>query len=135
MSSNLPPEIKIVYALLSEEEKTSFEQSNDLTPTSNLEVIEKVLLTLYTKLDSISDAFSFLLGRILFHRGKMDVICGLYSKNKNPGLGLWCALNHLYAGEVEVFETILEYLQEKLQNSVFYAFIYYIYAIKICLPT
>ncbi len=130
MKTKLPPEFMSVYLLLSEEEKTLLLEKGSLQPESKLDELETLLLTLYSKLDKPSNAFTFLLGRILYHRGKLNKICELHTKKGDPGLGLWCALSHLYAGEKEIYLDKIQKLKQELENSIFYAFIYYVLAVE-----
>ena len=74
MIENLPPEILSVYSLLSEEEKNYLLNNENLSQTSKLDEIEKVLVSQFDKISEISTAFSFLVGRILFHRGKHEIM-------------------------------------------------------------
>lgn len=130
MRSVLPPEIVSVFQLLSEEEKNYLIEKTNLRTESKLDEIEKVLLNYYTKNGTFSNAFTFLLGRILYHRGQLNKICELYAKRKDSGLGLWCALNHIYAGEKDTFQERVKNLQDELKDTIFYAFLYYIKAVE-----
>ncbi len=130
MRSVLPPEIVSVFQLLSEEEQNYLIEKANLRTDSKLDEIEKVLLYYYTKNETFSNAFTFLLGRILYHRGQLNKICELYNKRKDSGLGLWCALNHIYAGEKDIFHERVKKLQDELKDTIFYAFLYYIKAIE-----
>jgi tetratricopeptide (TPR) repeat protein len=130
MIENLPPEILSVYSLLSEEEKNYLLNNDNLSQTSKLDEIEKVLVSQFDKISEISTAFSFLIGRILFHRGKHEKIDEFYSKNPNAGLGLWYSVCLIYKGSFEEFNGVLETIKQELEKSTFYAFIYYIQAIE-----
>ena len=130
MSSILPPEIVSVYLLLSEEEQSYLLKKSHLQINSNLAEIEQVLTSYYIKHEHVSDAFAFLLGRILYHRGKLNKICELHNAKDEAGLGLWCALNHIYAGQLNKFEDHLEQLNIKLKNSILFAFMQYILAVE-----
>ncbi|MCE7742256.1 MAG: tetratricopeptide repeat protein [Candidatus Heimdallarchaeota archaeon] len=130
MKTNLPPEIISVYLLLSEEEKQYLLEKSNLQNDSKLDEIEKSLLVLYSKQEKSSNALSFLLGRILYHRGKLNKICELHTKKQDPGLGLWCALNHIFAGEKRIFKQKVDRLKVELKDTIFYAFIYYILAVE-----
>ncbi|MCE7749768.1 MAG: tetratricopeptide repeat protein [Candidatus Heimdallarchaeota archaeon] len=130
MIENLPPEILSVYLLLSEEERNYLLTNENLSQTSKLDEIEEVLVSQFSKFLEISNAFSFLIGRILFHRGKYGKVKELYSNNPNAGLGLWYSICLMYEGNSEEFTKILETIKQELEKSIFYAFIYYIQAIK-----
>ncbi|TET79675.1 MAG: hypothetical protein E3J43_03180, partial [Candidatus Heimdallarchaeota archaeon] len=130
MIENLPPEIISVYSLLSEEEKNYLLNNKNLSQTSKLDEIEEVLVSQFSKFLEISIAFSFLIGRILFHRGKHEKVKELYSNNPNAGLGLWYSICLIYEGNFEEFTKILETIKQELEKSIFYAFIYYIQAIE-----
>ncbi len=130
MIENLPPEILSVYSLLSEEEKKYLLNNENLSQTSKLDEIEKVLVSQFDKISEISIAFSFLIGRILFHRGKHEIIDELYSKNPNAGLGLWYSVCLIYKGSFEEFNEVLETIKQELEKSILYAFIYYVQAIE-----
>ncbi len=130
MIENLPPEILSVYSLLSEEEKNYLLNNENLSQTSKLDEIEKVLVSQFDKISEISTAFSFLVGRILFHRGKHEIMDELYSKNPNAGLGLWYSVCLIYEGNFEEFNRVLETNKQELEKSTLYAFIYYIQAIE-----
>ncbi len=128
MEKSLPPEIQSVFVLFSEEEKEGI-LSKKLDSNANLEELETILFELVDELETLSVSFSFLIGRILYHRGKLDAISELYEKLQCPGLGLWELLAKLYCGcYAEYFET-LEKIKNQLADTIFFAFIYYAEAI------
>lgn len=130
MIENLPPEIMSVYSLLSEEEKNYLLNNENLSQASKLDEIEEILVSQISKFLEISEAFSFLIGRILFHRGKHEKINELYSNNSNAGLGLWYSVCLMYEGKFEKFSKVLETIRQELKKSIFYAFTYYLQAIE-----
>lgn len=128
MESSLPPEIQSVFILFSEEEKEGI-LSKNLDSSSNLADIETVLFELSDELETLSVSFSFLIGRVLYHRGKLDTISVLYEKLKNPGLGLWELLAKLYCGYFTEYFELVERIKSQLADTIFFAFIYYAEAI------
>ncbi|MFW9853178.1 MAG: hypothetical protein ACFFDS_09555, partial [Candidatus Thorarchaeota archaeon] len=128
MEKSLPPEVQSVFVLFSEEEKEGI-LSKNLNSNANLEELESILFELIDELETLSVSFSFLVGRVLYHRGKLDTITELYEKLEYSGLGLWELLAKLYCGcYVEYFE-ILERIKNQLADTIFFAFIYYVEAI------
>ena len=130
MRTILPPEVISVYLLLNEEEKAFLVRNSSLKTESKLDEIESVLIDFYDTLKNASDAFTFLLGRILYHRGKLNKICELYSIRKDSGLGLWCALSQIYAGAIDKFKEYTDRLRIELADTIFIAFLYYIQAVE-----
>jgi len=129
MTLNLPPEIVSVYSLLSEEEQKRIIELGNLSETSKLDEIETVLVSCFSKTSNPSNTCSFVIGRILYHRGKLEKIGELYKTNPNPGLGLWYLISLIYDGNFEDYKQILATVKQELENTIFYAFIYYVQAI------
>jgi tetratricopeptide (TPR) repeat protein len=130
MTENLPPELVSVYSLLSEEEQQRILEIGDLTPSSNLEEIENVLVACFIRTPNPSNTCSFVIGRVLYHRGKLEKTGELYKTNPNPGLGLWYLISLIYDGQFELYNQILSTIKQELENTILYIFIYYIQAIE-----
>ena len=130
MMDVLPPEISSIFYLLSYEEKEGIVEGKKLTPNSNLEEIEEVLLLILHKLSAPSVSFTFLLGRIFYHRGKFKLIRDYYSQIQSVGLGLWYSLCLLFEGRNDEYAELKIKLEENLKGSLFFSFIYYIESIK-----
>ncbi|MBY9002240.1 MAG: hypothetical protein KGD64_15070 [Candidatus Heimdallarchaeota archaeon] len=92
MKNILPPEILSVIQILTDSEQEKILQLDQLNPNSNLEDIENLLKIILQEMKTVSDPFSFLLGRILYHRAKFSEIEIFYNQQKSAGMGLWYAL-------------------------------------------
>ena len=74
MKSILPPEILSIFHTLSDDEKERILKSDILTAEANLEVIENVMRNIRKEIKETTDSFSFIVGRIIFHRAKISEI-------------------------------------------------------------
>ena len=130
MNFVLPPEIVSIFSMLDEDERERIMKVSNLVPDLNLPQIEDILLIVHKEIPTNSIYLMFLLGRVLYHQSKFDLITNLYEESQSPGLGLWYSFCLIFEGRIDEYTEQIKKLRSELKGSLLFAFIFYIEAIQ-----
>lgn len=127
--SSLPPEIALLFPLLSLEEQKTIKEENTISNNSSFIECTNFLLSCKSKLSSSSsDIFNFLLGRFLYHSGNYSVLQKEFNTNPTSAVNLWSIYWFINKGDALSYEDLLNQLLLRYKNSVLSCFIHYLMA-------